>query len=386
MSTAPTFLINGRFLTRRLSGVDRVAFELLRALSALRTEGAFDAAFELAVPADCTPHQIARLSGIEIAQLHRGRRSGQIWEQTELHSLRPEAVLLSLCNTGPLLRAQQAIFIHDAQVFLEPSSYSPAFRLWYRIAQPLLARRSQTVLTNSHYSLRNLERYGVVPSGGAAVVPLGCDHLAEILPDLSTLETFGLTPDSYVLALGNLAPHKNLIMLMRAAAARGPDAPPLVIAGGGNPRVFQDAGLALPDGVRLLGRVSDPQLRMLYKSARMFVFPSLTEGFGLPPLEAMTLECPVIATSAAAVPEICGDAALLVDPRDEAGWTQAMVALAGDAVRRSDLVARGRVRAARFTWRRSALELLAASGVGCEAAGEPDHQSTSQSGSLACRS
>ena len=364
MSDPRTLLINGRFLTRAPSGVDRVAIELIRALATLIRMNVVDARFELAIPADCTTDQLAALADIPIARVHRGRRTGHLWEQTELHRLRPQATLLSLCNTGPLLRRNQLIYIHDAQVFLEPNSYSRAFRTWYKIAQPILARRSRAIVTNSRYSMEQLELFGVVPPGRAMIVPLGADHILTVPPDGSALPRFGLAAGDYVLALGNLAPHKNLAMLMRAAAARPSGSPPLVIAGGGIPRVFQDAGLAPPEGVILLGRVDDAELRALFANARLFVFPSLTEGFGIPPLEAMACDCPVIATSAAAVPEICGDAARAVDPHDEHAWTQAITDLANDAEARAFLVERGRTRAALFTWHAAALALAAALKLG----------------------
>lgn len=359
-----TLLINGRFLTRALSGVDRVAIELIRALATLIRMKVVDARLELAIPADCTPAQLSTLADIPIARIHHGRRTGHLWEQTELHRLLPKATLLSLCNTGPLWRRDQLIYIHDAQVFLEPGSYSRAFRTWYKLAQPILARRSRAVVTNSRYSLEQLERFGVVPPGRATIVPLGADHILAVPPDMSALPRFGLAAGNYVLALGNLAPHKNLAMLMRAAAARPPGSLPVVIAGGGIPRVFQDAGLVPPEGVILLGRVKDAELRALFANARLFAFPSLTEGFGIPPLEAMACGCPVIATSAAAVPEICGDAARLVDPRDERAWTQAIISLAADAEACAVLVARGRARAALFTWHEAALALAAALKLG----------------------
>ncbi|PHY22899.1 hypothetical protein CSW59_00490 [Caulobacter sp. BP25] len=147
-------------------------------------------------------------------------------------------------------------------------------------------------------------------------------------------------------------------MLMRAAADRPAGAPPLIVAGGGNSRVFADAGLSPPPGVRLIGRVSDEELRSLYTNAIAFVFPSLTEGFGLPPLEAMLCDCPAIVSSAAAIPEVCGEAALYVDPQDQAAWTRAMIDIAQSADRREALIVAGRERAGQFTWDRSARLLL----------------------------
>jgi glycosyltransferase involved in cell wall biosynthesis len=147
---------------------------------------------------------------------------------------------------------------------------------------------------------------------------------------------------------------------MRAAAARPAGSPPLVVAGGGlADRVFAKSGDAPLPGVRLLGRVSDGELRALYTHATAFVFPSLTEGFGLPPLEAMLCGCPTVVSRAGAIPEVCGDASRYVDPTDEAGWTRAMVEVAGQGedARRAAVEA-GRRRAAPFTWARAARQMV----------------------------
>jgi len=345
-------LVNGRFLSRTASGVDRVALELLRAIG---REARDDVVLSLAVPADVTDAQLAVLADLPLTSVHRGRTGGQQWEQVELRGLAPKAMLLSLANMGPLLRRNQIVMLHDAQVYLAPQSFSRSFRAWYRLAHPMLGRVARTVCTNSAFSLSQLERFGVVPRGKGVVVHLAGDHIDHVLPDPDTLARHGLVARQYLLAIGNLAPHKNLAMLMRAAGNRPPGAPELVIAGGMDARVFQDAGLIAPPGVRLIGRVTDAELKTLYTHARLFAFPSLTEGFGLPPLEAMRSNCPVIATSAGAVPEVCGDAAWLVDPLDQDGWT---AALAADTDRRADLIARGRVRAADFSWQRAARTLL----------------------------
>ncbi|MFP3470863.1 glycosyltransferase, partial [Micrococcus sp. SIMBA_144] len=129
---------------------------------------------------------------------------------------------------------------------------------------------------------------------------------------------------------------------------------PLVIAGGGNSKVFYDQGLTDEQGVKILGRGTDAELKALYSEAKALVFPSKTEGFGLPPLEAMFCGCPVIATTGGAVPEVCGDAALYARPDEPAEWTAAMEKLTHDTTLCDDLSPRGLVRAAQFTRARAA--------------------------------
>jgi glycosyltransferase involved in cell wall biosynthesis len=340
--------LNARFATRPMSGVDRAAQELSRALMAMGDEVDLRA-FAPKAPA---------LAELPVSLTH-GRLGGQAWEQLELPRARGDRLLFSPCNTGPLAVRDQVVLIHDAQPWLQPQAYSPAFRAWYRLLLPKLARRARAVLTISDYSRDQLERFGIVPPGKAHVVLNGADHILRLAPDPDTLARHGLTSGGYLLALGNLSPHKNLALLMRAAAARPAGQPPLVIAGGGNSRVFADAGLEPPPGVRLLGRVSDGELRALYTHATAFVFPSLTEGFGLPPLEAMLCGCPTVVSRAGAIPEVCGDASLYVDPTDEAGWTRAMVEIvACGASARQAAVEAGQRRAAPFTWARAARQMV----------------------------
>jgi glycosyltransferase involved in cell wall biosynthesis len=283
---------------------------------------------------------------------------GQLWEQVHLAGAHQNDWLLSLCNMGPVWRKRQIVMIHDAQVFRRPESYSRAFRLWYQVLQPLLGRRAAMVLTVSEHSKRELEHFGVVPSGKARVVPNGADHILRINPDESALARWGLERGRYFLALGSLAPHKNLAMLAAAAKARRDQSIPLVIAGGGNAAVFSSNGIVTGEGIRVLDRVSEVELRTLYEHATALAFPSLTEGFGLPPAEAMFCGCPVISSTGGAIPEVCGSATLALDPYDQAGWTRAMEELSENAGLRHTLSERGRAQAAKFTWRTAAKRLV----------------------------
>jgi glycosyltransferase involved in cell wall biosynthesis len=129
----------------------------------------------------------------------------------------------------------------------------------------------------------------------------------------------------------------------------------LVIAGGSNSRIFSDVDFPVSTRVRRLGYISDRELRALYESALAFVFPSRYEGFGLPPLEAMACGCPVVSSAAASLPEVCGDAALLVDLHDPMALRRAIQRILTEPMLRDGLRAAGLRRAAQFGWQRAAL-------------------------------
>lgn len=364
MRRTPKLVLNGRFLGRPVTGVERLAIELAdalqRRLDAERgTDDTQSASLEILSPSqDLTAVVTAAATRFPHSPVHAvGQRAGHAWEQRELWRARPEAWLLNLCNTSPILRRRQAVVICDAQFILHPESYSRAFRWWYRFALSIASRRAAALFTISDFSRLQLEHFGVVPKGKAQVLRLGIDHLARVAADDGVIARHGLDRP-YILAIGSLARHKNLRMLIDAfcdARLAGVD---LVIAGGGNARVFGDAGLREGENIRYLGRVSDGELKALYGHALAFACPSLSEGFGFTPLEAMSLGCPVIATTGGAVPEICGDAALYADPSDRSAWRAALTRMVSETNLRNDLSARGRARATHYTWHDAAGQML----------------------------
>jgi len=348
-------LANARFLTRPMTGVDRVAVELLNALQALSLEEGGDVV-QLAIPVDCAVDTNQALPNIPIA--FKGKRRGQGWEQFELLRVDKDAWLLNLCNMGPLLRARQATMIHDAQVYLSPESYSWAFRTWYRFALPRLARRSAVLLTVSEYSKNELEQVGAFPKGKAQVIYNGVDHMDRIEADDSILVKHQLKPGDYLLALGSRAKHKNTALLLDLMRELPAEAAPLVLVGGGGLDSFVDPELVASGRVILTGRIDDASLKALYANAMLFLFPSITEGFGLPPLEAMRCGCPVLASMGGAIHEVCGDAASYADPHRPHTWAEPLQALIDSSARRNRLRQLGHAQAASFTWRQSAQQVL----------------------------
>lgn len=362
-------VVNGRFLTRQTTGVDRVAEEVVRALDALLCEGSLPGVeIEIVVPES----EIRALPLAAIPVRRAGKRRGHAWEQIDLPRAARGAFLLNLCNTAPIATREALVTIHDAQVYQAPHSYSRAFRALYRVLLPAISRRCRAVTTVSRFSKSELERFGVTPAGKVTVIPNGCDHMDRIVSDETALDRFGVAADGYMLVIGSLAPHKNLATALAAQSRQTGPIRRLVVAGGGNPRIFGEADLPHCPDAMFIGRVGDAELRALYEGAAGLIFPSRFEGFGLPPLEAMRCGCPVIASTAAAVREVCGEAALYADPDDVDGWAAQIGRLGSDASLRRRLRAAGKERAGGFAWRRSALGLLAAAGYAAPPALRPD--------------
>jgi glycosyltransferase involved in cell wall biosynthesis len=361
--TGRTTTFNGRFLTAAQTGVQRVARELLTATDALLTGGeAGEAAphWRVLAPAARSPG-LARSHDLVLRHMIRedaGALPGQAWEQLYLPVRTRADLLVNLCNMAPLVHRRSITMIHDAQVFLTPQSYSAAFRAWYQVALPVIGRRSLRVLTVSNYSKTQLVRFGVAPADRIDVVPNGSDHILACPSSPEILTTLGLEAKGYAVALSNTQAHKNIKVLLQAADRPAFGGARLVLVGGAGAEDFARLGFAPPAHVVFAGRVDDAQLRALVEGAACFACPSTTEGFGLPPAEAMQLGCPVVASPEGALPETCGDAAVYAAADDPQAWAEAMGAFVGSADLRARHAALGFRQAARFRWADSARQLL----------------------------
>jgi glycosyltransferase involved in cell wall biosynthesis len=264
----------------------------------------------------------------------------------------------------PLVRCRSIVTIHDCIHLMFPEYLPNRFALTYaKTSIALAARRARRILTVSESSKRDILRFVDAPADRIDVIYNAYDECFAIEPReedvLRVRERYQLQ-DPFVLYAGNVKPHKNLERLIEAFAVvrrGGLDELKLVLIGDDISKyaVLRRAvhRLQLHKHVRFLGYLPVETLAVMYRLAGVFVFPSLYEGFGLPPLEAMASGTPVVASNASSLPEVVGDAGLLVDPYDPDAIAGAIRRVVIDETLRSDLRQRGLARAKEFSWERS---------------------------------
>jgi glycosyltransferase involved in cell wall biosynthesis len=274
----------------------------------------------------------------------------------------------------PTRRATRTLLtVHDLSFLHCPEAFVPALRRYLERVVPRSIARADRVLADSAHTRSDIvSLLGVSPD---KVEVLYSGVPARFRPEAEPGERerlqarYGIGDQPYVLSVGTLQPRKNYLRLIRAFANLKPEtlkpeaAKPetqLAIAGGRGwlyEDIFSEAERH-GDRVRILGFVDEGDLPALYRSAVLFAFPSLYEGFGLPVLEAMACGVPVVCSNASSLPEVAGEAGLLVDPLDTDGLAEAMRRVLEDSRLRREMIARGVAQAARFTWERAARQLV----------------------------
>jgi len=346
--------ISGRFLTQQTSGIQRYARQLVLTLDRNMNE-ADDIEWILVCPKGTVDSLLNELKVIRPLFIGSGR--SHIWEQTYLAGAASSGVLLSLCNSGPLLHRWQLVVIHDAAVFRAPKQFGLLYRLFHSTLGMLLSR-SACIATVSEFSRSELADVLRISKSSIAVIPNGGAHLSGIKPDDAVYDRLGLGDRPYFLTVGNQSRNKNIGLAIEAFM-RVPERfrAALVVVGAGVIGVFGDVNWMEVPGVVFAGRRTDAELAALYKGATALIFPSFYEGFGIPPLEALELGCPVLASTAPALVEVCGDSAYYFEPHDDSALCELMITRLQDVAPRPDIQEAGRVRAGKYSWDRSAVLL-----------------------------
>ena len=357
--TSQTILINGRFLDQPETGVQRYSREVLRAMDNLLASGWIDReGYRLVCLA---PHSARNLPDWKWIQMETvGRRTGNLWEQLDLPWAARGRLCFSPANVGPYFLPGQVVTIHDVSVFAVPQAYSLPFRWKHRILFRRLGQTARTILTVSEFSKRELVRWCGIPAGKIRVIPEGREHILRAPADSTVFERLRIGVKPYFLCVGSNSPHKNFGVVLEAMARLERKDFEVIIAGGDFGRIFQTQTHVLPENARRVGYLQDAELRALYQRAAGFIFPSLYEGFGLPPLEAMTCGCPVLCSNASSLPEVGGDAVRYFDPTDAGELARQMEQLAATPGLQAELREKGARQAELFSWQKAAQATWAA--------------------------
>lgn len=345
------------------TGVEQYAFELLSALRGvippevrvvLYSDTSTSADFG-DLPANWEWRQIGRTGQRLWTQMHLSREMRR----------KPPDVLFIPAHVLPLIHPRRSVVtIHDVSFMRAPKVYRPLSRAYLRWSTAFALARASRIIVPSEWTKRELMHFFGERGEQIAVIPHGpIPSPAEPTDAASVVKRYDLRPMSYVLVIGRVEEKKNLQTLLKAAAIlrqRGKPVPEIVFAGhdglGAEEVRHAVVEQGLADRVRFLGFVPENDLPALIVSAGALAVPCALEGFGLPVLQGFASGVPVIASRAGALPEVAGDAALLVPPDDPNAWANALTAILTDAGTRDRLRTAATARLSSFSWQRCAEE------------------------------
>ena len=300
-------VINGKFLSQNITGVQRFAREIVVQLDAL-----IDIQnIEIAIPSNA--QNVPSFKKIKVKKLNVGK--GILWEQIVLpiYLLSQNAVGLNLCHVAPILKPD-VVCIHDANVKANPKNFPKILVLWYNLIHCICAKFAKHILTDSQFSVSELIKYFDIPQQKISCIYAGWQHFENVPTNENILEKYGLKQQTFFFSLGTLAPHKNIRWIYEAAK-KNPEKI-FILSGSSYSRVFGTVKKEVLPNVKFLGYLSDIEVKTLMKYSKAFIFPSLYEGFGLPPLEALSTGVKVIVSRIPCLTEILKDSVHYIDPFD----------------------------------------------------------------------
>jgi glycosyltransferase involved in cell wall biosynthesis len=267
-------------------------------------------------------------------------------------------------NTSPFLQTPCVVSVHDIIFRLYPQYFSPRVRVLLSTLMPLSMLRAKAVFTISEASKEDILNYYPFVRNKIIVTPLAAGPIVDLQPDISSVQKYTNNCD-FILTVGNVQPRKNIVGLVQAyimLRERKITTAKLIIVGRAQWQGSEIQKLACKSeynhDIIFTGYLDDASVAALYKACRVFVYPSLYEGFGLPVLEAMALGAPVITSNLSSLPEVAGDAALFVDSRSHQQLADAMERVLTVQDLSENLSRRGLLQAARFSWQQTAVATL----------------------------
>lgn len=345
--------INGRFFEYNLTGVVRYSIAVLEEIDKLLSDNKYKL-FKVCL---LLPPDINHISGYKNIKVKRvGIHSGAYWEQWDILHYSKDGWLISLSSTGPILKRKQLLVMHDAKVARKWKTDARLKQRYFLFCMGLiLGKMLKKIITISEYAKSELERYFYINPSKITIAYEGYEHILRINENKNTLDKYNLNKKQYILAVGG-GSAKNNILTAKAMQLINKKNIKLVLTGNIPDNVL--AKLNLYENVKLIGRVTDEELVSLYKNALCLCFPSVAEGFGIPPVEAMALNCPVIVSDRDSLPEVCGKAALYCDPNDVNSLAKQLNLIITDKNVEKFLIEKGKENLKRFSWKKTAKIIL----------------------------
>lgn len=304
-------IINGRFMEDRMQGLVRYARELLSAMDLL-----IDVPMDITLLIPPTAHDVPDFKKIRVVQA--GSRGGIIWEQTVLRKYvrrHRDSFCLNLCNVTPLFVQPGITAILDIMYKVNPSHYTTLrnriSRLWHCLQYSYITRHEKTVITISEFCRKEIESHYPKAKGRIKVVPCAWQHVLAFRESTDWKERYPfLEEKKFFFSLATLSKNKNGRWIMEAAVKNPQET--FAVAG----KHYETEYTDIPGNVHMLGYISDEDACSLMKHCRAFIFPSIYEGFGLPPIEALALGAEVISSNTSSLPEVLADSVHYIDPHD----------------------------------------------------------------------
>lgn len=359
--------INARFLSQHVTGVQRYATELVKALDSLIGSGEIDTKkFSFVMLASRNSKHELNLKHIPLRKV--GYLNGHSWEQLELPFYSHTGLLICPCNTAPVAslvsNQKTVVVVHDLSHLYFPEAYSFAFRILYKTVIPLVFIKADAVITVSESEKASILNYYDWSESKLYAIQNGALLNSYLHEKESISSGLSSTPGRFVLYVGSLSRRKNFQGVLQAIAYLSREDDVFLTVVGAEGKSFNCREFNIPskivNKVEFKGQVNNIyELIKLYKAASCLIFPSFHEASPLPPVEAMTCGCPVIASSIPALVERCGDAALYCNPYDSEDIAAKISLLINDPVLREELRYKGLERVKQFTWEKCARETFA---------------------------
>jgi len=334
--------INGKFINQKITGVQRFANEISKLL--ISNFGNYKIIIPKNIKINMTDYPFEKVEYFGHGNLNH-------WEQIQLPlflKMNNSPLLLTFTGLGPIFYKNKIITIHDLSFWEHPEWFSKKYAFAYRFFTPISLKNSIKLFTVSEYSKQTITKELKCTRSDIEVI---YNAVNEYI-----CEDRNIKKVKYILAVGSIDPRKNLDRLISSFQKWNNHDYELIIIGG-HQKSFPKINLSTKANVKFLGYVSEELLHKYYSESEIFIYPSLYEGFGIPPLEAMAHGTPVIASNITSLPEACGEAALYIDPYSEESIINAFELLSKNSRLQKELIIKGFENLKRFSWSKSALKI-----------------------------